>query len=317
MDTLLLIDGNAIMHRAFHALPPFKTKEGIPTHVVYGFFTMLHKSINDYRPDHVVVCFDTPVQTFRNKMFKKYQAQRPQIDNDFIVQIPIVKEALDKAAVVHLEKDGFEADDLIGTIAHKFKSNGIKVLILSGDRDILQLVDHNVFVITPQLGLSNLKIYDVSEVQKKYGLVPQQIPDLKALMGDPSDNYPGAKGIGPKTAAKLLQEYKTIENLYTNLEKLEPKIKSILIKDRDDVFMSKKLAKIITDVDIKFEIEKTRFEKFNQDLKDYFLQYQMKSLVGRLFKEPSSAPPSPKSLRRPSKATKRKEKKNENQMGLF
>src|SRR3989344_4258976 len=153
MDTLLLIDGNAIMHRAFHALPPFKTKDGIPTNVIYGFFSMLHKSIADFHPNFIVVCFDTPKPTFRNKLFKDYQAQRPKISDDFITQIPLVKQALDKSEITHLEKDGFEADDIIGTIANKFKTNGIRVLILSGDRDIQQLVDQNVFVVTPKMGL--------------------------------------------------------------------------------------------------------------------------------------------------------------------
>src|SRR3989344_8772184 len=181
MNTLLLIDGNAIMHRAFHALPPFKTKNGLPTNIIYGFFSMLHKAVSDFKPTHIVVSFDTPLPTFRNKLFKAYQAQRPKISDDFITQIPYLKEALSKAGIIHLEKDGFEADDIIGTIADKFKTNGIKVLILSGDRDIQQLVDSNVFVITPKLGLSELKMYDNSEVKKKFGLNPNQIPDLKAL----------------------------------------------------------------------------------------------------------------------------------------
>src|SRR3989344_2267889 len=179
METLLLIDGNAIMHRAFHALPPFKTKAGLPTNVIYGFFSMLHKSIIGFKPSHVVVCFDTPKPKIRNKLFKEYQSQRPKISDDFIVQIPLVKEALDKAGIVHLEKDGFEADDLIGTIANKYKTNGIRVLILSGDRDIQQLIDDKVFVITPKMGLSNLMIYDANEVQKKMGLKPEKIPELK------------------------------------------------------------------------------------------------------------------------------------------
>src|SRR3989338_3308195 len=183
MQTLLLIDGNAIMHRAYHALPPFKTKDGTPTNVIYGFFSMLHKGIIDFKPTHIVVCFDTPKPTFRNKMFKEYQAQRPKISDDFIVQIPLVKEALDKAEITHLEKDGYEADDLIGTVVKKCETAidaGIRVLILSGDRDIQQLVDKNVFVITPKLGLSDIKMYDSAEVEKKYGLEPTKIPDLKA-----------------------------------------------------------------------------------------------------------------------------------------
>src|SRR3989338_5905298 len=257
MNTLLLIDGNAIMHRAFHALPPFKTKDGIPTNVIYGFFSMLHKSIADFHPNFIVVCFDTPKPTFRNKLFKEYQAQRPKISDDFITQIPLVKEALDKAGVTHLEKDGFEADDLIGTIT------------------------------------------------KKFGLDPDKIPDLKALMGDPSDNYPGAKGIGPKGAAKLLQEFGSLDKIYSNLEKLDEKTRIILKKYKKQVSLAKKLAKIDQQVQIKFDINSARFEKFKDDLKNYFLQYEMKSLVNRFFSTISNA------------KEKSEKKKNNSQMGLF
>lgn len=308
MDTLLLIDGNAIMHRAFHALPHFKTKHGIPTNVIYGFFSMLHKSISDFHPNYIVVCFDTPKPTFRNKIFKEYQAQRPKISDDFIVQIPLVKEALDKAGVTHLEKDGFEADDLIGTIAQKFKDNGIKVLILSGDRDIQQLVDKNVYVITPKLGLSDIKMYDEEEVQKKFGLDPDRIPDLKALMGDPSDNYTGAKGIGPKTAAKLLQQYKSVKGIYSHLNEVDEKIRKSLEENKENILLSFKLATIDTKVPIEFNIEKTKFEKFSEDLKNYLLGYEMKSLAARFFSQAKQTKP---------KIQKSESAKNSNQMGLF
>lgn len=284
MNTLLLIDGNAVMHRAFHAIPPFKTKQGIPTNVLYGFFSMLHKAVVDFSPSHVVVCFDTPKPTFRNKLFKKYQAQRPKIDDDFIVQIPTVKEALDRAGVIHLEKDGYEADDLLGTIAEHYNKNDIKVLVLSGDKDILQLVKGNVYVVSPQGGISNMTIYDRSEVQKKLGVTPEEIPDYKALAGDPADNYPGAKGIGPKTAANLIKQFGSVENIYRNLDKVEsPKIKQILSEKKDSVLLGKKLAKIITDVKIEFAIDKTKYGGFNDNLKDYLLKFEMKGLVSRLF----------------------------------
>lgn len=308
MDTLLLIDGNAIMHRAFHALPPFKTKSGTPTNVIFGFFSMLHKSISDFHPNFIVVCFDTPKPTFRNKIFKEYQAQRPKISDDFIVQIPLVKEALDKAGIMHLEKDGYEADDLIGTIAQKFKDNGVKVLILSGDRDIQQLVAKNVFVITPKLGLSDIKMYDSAEVEKKYGLEPVKIPDLKALMGDASDNYTGAKGIGPKTAAKLLQQYKSISGIYSHLDDIDDKVRKSLEENKENVLLSYKLATIDTKVPIEFDIAQTKFEKFKDELKNYFLQYEMKSLANRLF----AAVKQTKSPIKKSAAAK-----NSNQMGLF
>src|SRR3990167_5214203 len=262
MDTLLLIDGNAIMHRAFHAIPPFKTKSGTPTNVIFGFFSMLNKSIADFQPNFVVVCFDTPKPTFRNKIFKDYQAQRPKISDDFITQIPLVKEALNKSGITHLEKDGFEADDIIGTITNTFKTKGIRVLILSGDRDIQQLVDKNVFVITPKMGLSELKVYDINEVVKKFGLTPDKIPDLKALMGDASDNYSGAKGIGPKTAAKLLQQYNSVKGIYLSLGKIDEKIRKILQDHKANVILSHKLATIDVKVPLEFNIKKSKFENF-------------------------------------------------------
>jgi len=296
------------MHRAFHALPSFKTKNGTPTNVIYGFFSMLNKSIADFQPNFIVVCFDTPKPTFRNKIFKEYQAQRPKISDDFIVQIPLVKEALDKAGITHLEKDGFEADDLIGTISRKFKSNGIRVLILSGDRDIQQLVAKNIFVITPKLGLSNIKMYDTTEVVNTFGLNPEKIPDLKALMGDSSDNYTGAKGIGPKTAAKLLQQFGSIQGIYSHLNEIDEKLKKPLLENKENVLLSHKLATIDTKVPIEFDIAKTKFERFKDDLKTFFLKYEMKSLASRLFSQ--------------TKLTKAKIQKPEmskisNQMGLF
>ncbi|OGK39463.1 hypothetical protein A3A74_06120 [Candidatus Roizmanbacteria bacterium RIFCSPLOWO2_01_FULL_35_13] len=305
MQTLLLIDGNAIMHRAYHALPPFKTRSGIPTNVIYGFFSMLHKSTVDFKPDYVIVCFDTPKPTFRNKLFKEYQSQRPKISDDFIIQIPLVKEALDKAGITHLEKDGFEADDLIGTIAHKYKTNGIRVLILSGDRDIQQLIDEKVFVITPKMGLSDLKIYDAAEVQKKIGLVPEKIPDLKALMGDSSDNYSGAKGIGPKTASKLINQFQTISGIYLHLEEIDEKVRKSLVENKKNVLLSLKLATIDTNVSIDFEIQKTKFEKFNEDLKDYFTKLEITSLKNRIFAE------------KKPEVKKEIKKEDKNQLGLF
>ena len=306
MDTLLLIDGNAIMHRAFHALPPFKTKAGIPTHVVYGFFSMLYKAANDFAPTHIVVCFDTPKPTFRNFLFKEYQAQRPKIADDFITQIPLLKDALDKAGIFQIEKDGYEADDLIGTIAHSDKVAGSRVIILTGDRDILQLVKDKVFVASPTLGLSNIKMYDEAAVLNKYDLPASSIPDLKALMGDPSDNYTGAKGIGPKTAAKLLKVYGSVENLLTHTDKLDEKTRKILNSCRSDIEIAKKLAQIDIKVPLEFDMNRTRFEKFNEELKKELLKLEMSSLSNRFF--------SHQVIKKP---VIKEKKKDEKQMGLF
>ncbi len=283
MKTLLLIDGNAIIHRAFHALPSFKTKDGFPTNAIFGFISVLNKAICDYQPNYLVVCFDTPVPTFRKKIFKKYQAQRPKLENDLVIQIPIIKQALKIAGIFQIEKAGFEADDLIGTISHLFNENGIRVLILSGDRDILQLVDQNIYVITPQIGYIKGKIYDKESVMDKFNITPKQIPDFKALVGDQSDNYKGAKGIGPKNAVKLLKKFGTIDGVFKNLEKIEKKTSEILKQYKDDIILSHQLAKIITNLPLDIEIDKTRFRGFDQNLKEFLLKFEIKSLTERIF----------------------------------
>lgn len=308
MNTLLLIDGNAIMHRAYHALPPFKTKAGIPTNAVYGFISILNKAILDFNPHYVIVSFDTPVPTFRKKMFKEYQSHRPKMENELSQQFPIIKEALDSAHVTHLEKEGYEADDVIGTISKKFHSNGDRVLILSGDKDILQLANEKVFVVTPQLGFGKQVIYSIEEVKKRFGIEPRQIPDFKALMGDQSDNYKGAKGIGPKTAAKLLLEYGSIKNIFKNLKVIDRKIQKMLEDHKENVLISYKLATILTDVDLKIDIQKTAFQGFDEHLKEFLKKYEMYSLLTRIFK-----------LRKPAekKPEVKEKKKDQNQMGLF
>lgn len=307
MQTLLLIDGNAIMHRAYHALPPFKSADGTPTNVVYGYLSMLNKVVTDFKPDYLISCFDTPKPTFRNKLFKEYQSQRPKIDDSFIIQIPLVKQALDAAGINRLEKDGYEADDLIGTITRIFEKNNFRVIILTGDKDIFQLITDNVFVAAPQLGLANIKIFDKSEVEKKLDVAPNQIIEYKALAGDPSDNYPGASGIGPKTASKLIHQFETVENIYKNLNKVDSlKIKEVLEKEKDSVFVSKKLATIITDVEIEVDIEKLKFKGFNKKLIDFLTQYQMSTLTKRIFGVKDVA-------KKPEQAKKEKP----DQIGLF
>ncbi len=306
MNTLLLIDGNAIMHRVFHALPPFKTKAGIPTNMIYGFFSMLYKTVSDFKPTHIIVCFDTPKPTFRNKLFKEYQSQRPKVDDDFITQIPLLREALDKSGIVRLEKDGYEADDVIGTIAKKAEKESMKVIILTGDKDILQLVDKNIFLITPQTGL-NIKLYDESETKKRMLVEPFEIPDLKALMGDPSDNYPGAKGIGPKTATHLIEQFRTVEHLLSHVSEIKnEKVKKIIESDRDNILLSKKLATIICNVPLEINLKDSEFTWFKKELEDYFMKLEINSLRKRIF----AKTPEPKKI-------EKKKKTDENQIGLF
>ncbi len=284
MKTLLLVDGNALLHRAYHALPVFKTSKGTPTNAVYGFITMLLKTKDSFKPTHIAVCFDRPEPTFRNKLYKEYQIQRPKVDDDLIVQFPVVRDFLDAAKIARLEKPGFEADDLIGTVSTKAKKAKFKILILTADKDILQLINGATAVISPHKGLTELKMYDEVEARDRLGVKPSQVADFKALMGDQSDNYKGIPGIGPKTAANLLNNFISLENIYKNINKItNEKIKNMLIAHKKDALMSKKLATIVTDVKIDLDLESCKFESYNENLKAFFEKMEFKSLVKRYF----------------------------------
>lgn len=284
MKTFLLVDGHALIHRAYFAIPPFKTKDGFPTNAIYGFFTILQKAIKDFNPSYLVILYDTPKPTFRKKLYKNYQIHRPKSQDDMIVQIPKLKEIFNEGSVYQLEMGGFEADDLIGTITTKISESSIKKIILTGDKDIFQLINSSTYVMTPQIGFNNAILYDDEQVIKRLNVSPSLIADYKALAGDPSDNYPGAKGIGPKTAVKLINEYKSIENLYKNLENIkDERVKKLLIQNKKDVLISKELAVIKKDVQIKFDLEKSIFTGFNEKIKEELLKLGMNGLVSRLF----------------------------------
>src|SRR3989338_10210422 len=210
MNRLVIIDGHAILYRAYHALPTsLTTSKGQMVNAVYGFTSMLLRVVAELKPTHLIVAFDTPEPTFRNKLYEDYQIQRPKADDDFISQIGMVKKLVTEMGIVRYEKPGFEADDVIGTLAyqassHTNKEQQFEVIIVSGDRDILQLVNDRVKIYMPVKGLSESKLYGTIEVEEKYSIKPAQIVDYKALVGDPSDNYPGVAGIGPKTAISLI-----------------------------------------------------------------------------------------------------------------
>ena len=297
MNTLLLVDSHAIIHRAYHALPPLRSQSGIPTNAVYGFFSMLDRAIIDFKPSHVITCFDTPKPTFRKDLYEDYQANRPSMQDDLKPQFGTIKELLDCAGIVRFERPGFEADDVIGTLATKFKSKDMRVLILTGDKDILQLVDEHVIVITPQTGLSTIKLYNPEEVHKKFDIQPLQIPDYKALAGDPSDNYHAAKGIGPKTAVKLIHQFNTIENLYEHLDEVEnEKVKNILLQSKEKVILFKKIATIVTDVDIECNEDEVLFKGFAKPMRDRLSELQLYSLLKRFFNEKKPVPPKKESV---------------------
>jgi DNA polymerase-1 len=296
MKKLLLIDGNAILHRGYHAYPPLTNPKGEMINAVFGFFSMLLTVYADQKPDYLVVCFDRGKPTFRMNMYAGYHAHRPKMADDFFPQVAIVHELLEKMNVQIFELDGYEADDLIGTIAHKTvlnvepsktktqnHSDEIDVVIVTGDRDLLQLVNGHVKVLMPLTGFTKTVLFDEEKVEEKYGVHPRQFVDYKALIGDASDGYPGVTGIGPKTAAKLLQEHGTFEKLYQDVGSLPEKIGLKLATDAEQAALAKQLATIVTDSPIQFDLMKCASSDFDiKALREAFKEQGFNSLQARL-----------------------------------
>ncbi|MCX6810381.1 MAG: hypothetical protein NTY30_01420 [Candidatus Berkelbacteria bacterium] len=287
MEKLVLIDGNAIIHRAYHALPKtMSNRKGEQTNAVYGFTTTIIKVLEDLKPAYIAASFDLAGPTFRHEHYKEYKATRVKADQELYDQIPRVKEIVETMNIPIYEKQGFEADDAIGTIVRKIQetSNNIQTYIVSGDKDIYQLVNGNVFVYSLRKGLSQMQVVDHDTIQREYGLDPLDFIDLKALAGDASDNIPGVPGVGPKTATTLIQKFDTLENLYENLDddSIKPRIRDLLSTHKEQAFMSQKLATIHRDVPIDFDLEKCRFGEYDKDkLKSLFEELGFMSLLRR------------------------------------
>jgi DNA polymerase-1 len=293
MNRLVLIDGNAILHRAYHALPPLTAPDGSVVNAVYGFGTMLLRLIGDLKPTHVAVAFDRPKPTFRKKLFKGYQAKRPKMDEELVAQIPKVHTLVASFGIPIFEQDGFEADDVIGTIAKHAKKDGIdQVIIVTGDRDILQLVeDEKILVWMPTKGLSEAKLYDEKAVKERMGVAPDKIPDFKALAGDPSDNYSGVPGIGPKTAVALLTKYKSIEKILKTKELTPP--------EKESARMSHDLATIRTNVPLEGVLEPLGSLNRPEAIKE-LTTLGFRSLLKRITGEKSESRPKAEDPRRES-----------------
>lgn len=305
MSKLVLIDGNAILHRAYHALPPMSNRRGEPTNAIYGFVSMLLRIIQDLKPTHIVVCFDREEPTFRRKLFNKYQTQRKPTEDNLSSQFTKARAVTKAFHIPSYDLAGYEADDLIGTIAEKsIRAGGhesistIKtqvltplnsstqvdeVVIVTGDRDQLQLVNEKVKVYMPITGLANAKMMSDIDVVEKMGVPPSQIIDYKALVGDPSDNYPGVNGIGPKTAVGLLSKYKSKDGIYENLEEINPNVREKLKKNKGNADLSYKLATIVKDVPIKFDLEDAaKWDVDSKDVQDAFEDLGFRTLAKRV-----------------------------------
>ena len=286
---LVLIDGFAILHRAYHALPPLTNRSGELLNAVYGFCTMLFKVINDLSPSFLVVALDLPGSTFRHEEFIGYQAKRPRMDIELSGQVRWVKEILEAMGIPIFELEGYEADDIIGTLSSKAWEKKIQSVIVTGDKDLFQLVKKGIKIFAPVRGLSQGEILDSRKVQERMGVEPSQIVDYKALVGDSSDNYPGVSGIGPKTAVALLEKFGNLNKIYQNLNKVEKDFGETMTKKlvdgQESAWLSYKLAKIITDLPIKLKLETAKFE-FSQEEKkatiEKLKELGLKSLAARL-----------------------------------
>ena len=280
---LIIIDGNSIINRAFYALPDMSNSEGLKTNAIFGFVRMMFKIIEDYQPTHMSVAFDKKAPTFRHKQYADYKAGRKKMPDELAQQLQPLKDLLDKFNINRLELEGYEADDLIGTVARLGEENDFKVYIVTGDKDAIQLASHKTTTLITKKGVGEVEEYDYDSVLERYEMTPTQFIDLKGLMGDKSDNIPGVPGVGEKTGIKLLKQYSTIENLIEHTDELKGSIKKKIEENKDLALMSKELATIITNVPIEVKLEDLEYGDYNKDdVVEKFKEFGFTSLITKL-----------------------------------
>lgn len=285
MKRLLILDGNSLLNRAFYAVPLLSNSEGTHTNAIYGFTNMLFKMRDDIKPDYIVCTFDKKAPTFRHLEYEDYKAGRKKMPPELAEQFPIVKEMLKLFSITTYELDGFEADDIIGSLAKFAENEGIEVYVMTGDKDALQLASENINVCITKKGVSETEVYNYDRMVEEFGVTPTQFIDVKGLMGDKSDNIPGVPGVGEKTAFKLIKEYGSVESVLENIDNISgKKLKENLTEYSEQAIFSKKLATIMTDVPIDFNLDEIKSkEDYNKDeLKALFTKLQMKSILEKL-----------------------------------
>jgi DNA polymerase-1 len=283
MGKCILIDGNSIANRAFYALPLLSNTNGVHTNAVYGFTTMLLKLLEEEQPTHVLVAFDAGKIVFRHSEYKEYKGGRAKTPPELSEQFPLLKDLISAFSIPLFELSGYEADDIIGTLTRQADEQGLETIVVTGDKDMLQLASSQVRVALTRKGISEIEMYGPDEIQAKYGLTPKQIIDLKGLMGDASDNIPGIPGVGEKTALKLLHEYGSVEQVLEKVEELKGKMKEKVSENAEQARMSKELATIMRDVPMELKIDNLKFEGYDPDrLAPKFKQLEFKSLLDRI-----------------------------------
>ncbi|WP_371381623.1 DNA polymerase I [Sporomusa aerivorans] len=279
----IIIDGSSLVHRAFHALPMLRTAGGLYTNAVYGFTTMLVKLLADYKPDYLAVAFDKGRVTFRTETYQLYKAQRQATPGELSEQFPLIRELLQALGINTIEEQGYEADDIIGTLAEKASSQGYEVFIVTGDRDALQLISANTKVLLTRKGISEVETIDTAALKEKYGLAPEQVVDLKGLMGDSSDNIPGVPGVGEKTAGKLLAQFGSLENVLDHIDDVSgKKLQENLRQYSEQAVLSKKLATIVRDMAIEFSPEAFGIHPVKPAVKELFAKFEFKTLLAKV-----------------------------------
>ncbi len=278
--TLFLIDGSNYVYRAFYAIRELSNSKGFPTNAIYGFTTMLLKLLRDWKPEYITVVFDLKGPTFRHEAFEAYKATRRPTPDDLILQIPYIKDIIRGFSIPVLERQGLEADDIIGTLARKYTDKNIKTVIVSGDKDMMQLISDNIMMIDTMKN----KTYDVEAVRERFGVGPEKVIEILGLTGDQSDNIPGVPGIGPKTAQRLIEEFGSVEGVLQNIDKVRnPKTRESLRSFADQAIMSHDLAKIKTDADFDIDLESTRYSGPDYEvLQDLFKEFEFSSLLQEL-----------------------------------
>ena len=287
MKKIVLIDGNSLLFKAFYATfytgAWMKTSTGFPTNALYGFSNMMYNLLNQIEYSKLLVAFDTGKPTFRHTQFEDYKGTRGAAPEELKLQFPKVYELLDMMGIKWYAQEGIEADDIIGTLAREYDAKGYEVAIYTSDKDLLQLATDNITVCLTKKGISEIDYMTPDAIKEKFGLDPIRIIDLKGLMGDASDNIPGVKGVGEKTAVKLLSEYESLENVYENLDKLKGALLTKLTSDKDNAFLSKELATIKIDCDVNLCDDDLCFTGIDMDgFKEFLEEYEMTSLLRRL-----------------------------------
>ena len=281
---LMIIDGSALIHRAFYALPLLSNKNNVYTNGVYGFLTMLYKVEEEINPDYLCVVFDKKGPTFRHEQYEQYKGHRQATPSELVQQFPIIREILDAMNIKYLELTGFEADDIAGTLAKVGEKESMEVVLVTGDKDYLQLATDNTRVLITRKGITEIEEFNRNKIIEVYGITPEQLIDLKGLMGDQSDNIPGVPGIGEKTGLKLLKEYGTIENIYENIENISgKKLKENLTENKDLAFLSRKLGEIITSVPIEVGLEDLKTKEPDWEvLRKLYEELEFNSLISKI-----------------------------------